>query len=75
MATAKGVRTPWMVFKSIPSHASEPYNSRKIIHCLETSFITTKFEYNLQLIRVEVPDPPVFHFQHCFHNEVPATKS
>jgi hypothetical protein len=23
MATAKGVRTPWSVFKSIPSHASE----------------------------------------------------
>jgi hypothetical protein len=57
MATAKGVRTPWTVFELIPSHAyepynaSEPYNSRKMIHCLEISFITTKFEYNLQLIR------------------------
>jgi hypothetical protein len=29
MATAKGVRTPWMVIKSISSNASEPYNSRK----------------------------------------------
>jgi hypothetical protein len=51
MATAKSVRTPQMVFKLIPSHASEPYNSRKKIHYLEISFITTKFEYNLQLIR------------------------
>jgi hypothetical protein len=25
MATAKGIRTPWMLFKSIPSHATEPY--------------------------------------------------
>jgi hypothetical protein len=32
MATAKGIGTPWTVFQSIPSHASEPYNSRKMIH-------------------------------------------
>jgi hypothetical protein len=51
MASAKGARTPWMVFKSIPSHASEPYNPRKMIHCSEISFMTTKFEYNLQPIR------------------------
>jgi hypothetical protein len=50
MATAKGVKNLWMVFKFIPSHASEPYNSRKMIHSLETLFITTKFEYNMQLI-------------------------
>jgi hypothetical protein len=41
MATAKGIGTPWTVFESIPSHASEPYNSRKMIHRLEISFITT----------------------------------
>jgi hypothetical protein len=34
-----GVRTPWTVFKSIPSHASEPYNSRKIIPSLSLSII------------------------------------
>jgi hypothetical protein len=50
LATSEGVRTPWTVFKSISSHASEPYNTRKMIHCLEISFITTKFEYNFQLI-------------------------
>jgi hypothetical protein len=32
MATAKGIRTPWTVFGLIPSHASEPYNSREMIH-------------------------------------------
>jgi hypothetical protein len=43
MATAKDLRTPWTVFKSIPTQASEPHNSRKMIHCLEMSFSTTKF--------------------------------
>jgi hypothetical protein len=35
MATAKGIRSPWTVFELIPSHATEPYNSIKMIHCLE----------------------------------------
>jgi hypothetical protein len=70
MATAKGVRTPWTVFKLIPSHASEPYNSRKIIHCLEILFVTTKFEYNLQLIRG--PDPPnIYRLETCFSRAAP----
>jgi hypothetical protein len=51
-ATAKGVRTPWMVFESIPSHASEPFNSRKMIHCFEISFIAPQFEYNMSGMRL-----------------------
>jgi hypothetical protein len=52
MATAKGIRTPWMLFKLVPSHASvKPYISRKMFHCLRLSFICTKFEYNLQQIK------------------------
>ena len=35
----------------ILSSSETPYNSREMIHCLEILFITTKFEYNFQLIQ------------------------
>jgi hypothetical protein len=48
-ARAKGISTPWMVLKLVPSHASEALHLRKN-NCLRSSFISTKFEYDL-LIR------------------------
>jgi hypothetical protein len=39
MATAKGIMTPWMVFKLVPLHASAALHLKK-----NDSLISTKFE-------------------------------